>query len=107
MIRYALACDRGHGFESWFRDSDAYDEQVRRGLVTCPVCNSASVAKQIMAPAVARTDLDRAPAPADETAAGVPAVVEAPAPMVMMTERERAFLNADEQRRTRPSCATM
>ena len=41
MIRYALACDRGHVFESWFQNSAAYDKQVKRGLVTCPVCNSA------------------------------------------------------------------
>ena len=25
MIRYALVCDRGHEFESWFQDSAAYD----------------------------------------------------------------------------------
>lgn len=91
MIRYALACDRGHAFESWFRDSGGFDDQVRRGLVTCPVCNSASVEKQIMAPAVARTDRDAPPPPATETDASAPAVVEAPTPMVMMTERERAF----------------
>jgi len=50
MIKYALACDKGHTFESWFADSGAYDKQARRGLVTCPVCNSAKVEKAIMAP---------------------------------------------------------
>ena len=24
MIRYALTCDKGHGFESWFQNSAAY-----------------------------------------------------------------------------------
>jgi hypothetical protein len=52
MIRYALACDDGHAFESWFPDAAAYDQQARRGLVACPVCGSAQVAKAIMAPAV-------------------------------------------------------
>ena len=33
MIRYALACDNGHAFESWFQNSAAYDKQVGRGLV--------------------------------------------------------------------------
>ena len=36
MIRYALICERGHEFESWFQDSAAYDKQAKRGLVTCP-----------------------------------------------------------------------
>src|SRR5262249_28678057 len=40
MIRYALACDEGHAFESWFANSATYDRQVKRGLVSCPVCNS-------------------------------------------------------------------
>lgn len=52
MIRYALHCDDGHGFESWFRDSVAYDSQAKAGLLTCPVCGSGKIAKQIMAPAV-------------------------------------------------------
>jgi hypothetical protein len=78
MIKYALACDQAHDFESWFPSSEAYDEQRRRGFVTCPVCNSASVQKQIMAPQIARTD--RAPTP-------VPA--PAPQPMALLSEKER------------------
>ena len=55
MIRYALRCDGGHGFEAWFGDSAAYDDQAARGLVECPHCGSRGVSKQIMAPAVAGT----------------------------------------------------
>ena len=55
MIRYALQCDGGHGFEAWFGDSAAYDDQAARGLVECPHCGSHEVSKQIMAPAVAGT----------------------------------------------------
>ncbi len=55
MIRYALQCDDGHGFEAWFGDSTAYDDQAARGLVECPHCGSRGVSKQIMAPAVAGT----------------------------------------------------
>ena len=54
MIRYTLACDNGHEFESWFPGSDAFDEQVRRGLVDCPSCRSTTIRKSIMAPALAR-----------------------------------------------------
>ncbi len=55
MIRYALVCESKHEFEAWFASSDAYDQQVSAGLVTCPLCESTKVAKQIMAPAVAGT----------------------------------------------------
>ena len=55
MIRYALRCEHDHGFEAWFGDSAAYDDQVARGLVECPACGSRAVTKQIMAPAVAGT----------------------------------------------------
>src|SRR3712207_5929437 len=64
MIKYALACEQAHEFESWFPSSDAFEEQRRRGFVTCPFCNSGKVEKQIMAPSVARTDkTPKAPAP--------------------------------------------
>jgi hypothetical protein len=55
MIKYALICDREHGFEGWFGSSADYDSQAERGLLECPVCGSAGVHKQIMAPAVSGT----------------------------------------------------
>jgi hypothetical protein len=61
MIRYALACDQGHGFDSWFANSAAYDKQKKRSLVTCPLCGSAKVEKAIMAPSVASTSSVGAP----------------------------------------------
>lgn len=53
MIRYALMCEDEHGFEAWFSNSAAYDDQAKRGLVECPHCGSTAVRKQLMAPAVA------------------------------------------------------
>ena len=52
MIRYDLRCERGHAFDSWFQSSAAYDSQVKRKLVTCPVCGSAKIEKAIMAPQI-------------------------------------------------------
>lgn len=52
MIKYTLVCDARHGFEGWFRNSDDFDSQRARQLVTCPVCGSAKVEKGLMAPAV-------------------------------------------------------
>ena len=62
MIRYALQCDGGHGFEAWFGASADYDDQAARGLVECPHCGSCGVSKQIMSPAVSGTR-KTAPAP--------------------------------------------
>jgi hypothetical protein len=52
MIKYALVCDKDHAFESWFPDSESFDRLARWGLVACPECDSARVAKAPMAPAV-------------------------------------------------------
>ena len=60
MIHYALVCDKDHKFEAWFRNAQAFDEQHARGIVTCPTCNSASVEKALMAPAIGK------PAPASK-----------------------------------------
>ena len=62
MIHYALVCERGHQFESWFQDSAAYDRQVKRGLVSCPQCSSSKVEKAIMAPRLSVT-AKKQPAP--------------------------------------------
>lgn len=45
MIAFDLQCVNGHTFEGWFEDGKAYDEQCRKGLITCPVCNDTSVSK--------------------------------------------------------------
>jgi len=52
MIRYGLVCERRHEFESWFRDSAMCDDQLASGALECPVCGSAKIEKQLMAPAV-------------------------------------------------------
>ena len=62
MIRYALNCEQGHTFESWFQNSAAYDKQAKRGLVACPICGSAKVEKAIMAPRLSRPDAEASPA---------------------------------------------
>ena len=54
MIRYSLVCERKHDFEIWFKNSADYDKQAKRGLVTCPECDSAKVEKALMAPALGR-----------------------------------------------------
>lgn len=69
MILYTLRCDAGHGFEAWFRDSAAYDEQAASGHVDCPTCGSTAVSKAPMAPRIGRGE---AAAPRAEASAGQP-----------------------------------
>jgi hypothetical protein len=65
MIKFALLCARGHEFQSWFQSSEAFDTQVKSGLVLCPLCQVTEVTKAIMAPAIAsRGDAKRAKPPA-------------------------------------------
>ena len=64
MIAYDLRCAAGHVFEAWFARSADYDDQCARGLVVCPLCGSAEIAKAAMAPAV-QAKGNRLPAPAE------------------------------------------
>lgn len=54
MICYQLVCRKNHSFEGWFRDSAAYDAQAKKGLLSCPTCQSKHVSKAPMAPAVTK-----------------------------------------------------
>ncbi|MCC2976381.1 DUF1178 family protein [Sphingomonas sp. PL-96] len=62
MIVFDLRCDGGHVFEAWFGSSADYAEQQARGLVRCPLCDSATVEKAVMAPNVAAKGNQRSPA---------------------------------------------
>lgn len=87
MIRYALRCERGHEFESWFQSSAAYDSQHKRKLVTCPICETTKVDKAIMAPRITRKGKSAA---ASEPAAA-PAENSASTSLVMAPQ-EREFV---------------
>lgn len=43
MIAYDLSCENGHTFEGWFENTRAYQQQQKKGLVSCPVCNSTCI----------------------------------------------------------------
>jgi len=45
-----LKCAHGHAFEGWFASNDAFDDQLGRGLVECPMCGDKAVVKQLSAP---------------------------------------------------------
>lgn len=47
---FDLQCDQGHLFEGWFSSHEDYDNQHARGLITCPICDSAHTQKMLSAP---------------------------------------------------------
>ncbi|MGI4733287.1 MAG: DUF1178 family protein [Janthinobacterium lividum] len=53
MIVFDLRCGGGHVFEAWFGSSAAYEDQVARALVSCPICDRHDVVKAVMAPRLA------------------------------------------------------
>ncbi len=81
MIKFSLRCANGHEFESWFRQGSDFEAQVEAGLISCPACQSVSIAKAIMAPALALRDRPEAPPAAAQDAPGTSAPApDAPAP---------------------------
>jgi len=52
MIHYALKCQDGHAFESWFKSASAFDALQDAGHLTCAVCGISGVTKAIMAPRI-------------------------------------------------------
>lgn len=57
MIKFALECQAGHSFESWFQSTSAFDSLKGAGHLSCAVCGSTAVSKALMAPrVVARQD---------------------------------------------------
>ena len=53
MIVLNLVCAGGHGFEGWFASSEAFDSQLKSGLVGCPQCGDLDVKRLPAGPHVA------------------------------------------------------
>lgn len=85
MIVFDLKCAGGHVFEAWFGSSSAFEDQRGRGLVACPLCGNAEVAKAVMAPnvgakgnqALAKPAAAAAPKPGPDPAAVTPEAMKA------------------------------
>lgn len=86
MIRYDLRCATGHSFDGWFRSSADFDAQGSGGMLGCPVCGSAEVAKALMAPAV------RLKAAAAEVSTPESPPPDAPAESVALVDKNQAKL---------------
>ncbi|MGZ8308454.1 MAG: DUF1178 family protein [Rhodoplanes sp.] len=92
MIRYALACRQGHAFESWFQNSNAFDDQAKRKLIACPECGSTAVEKALMAPRLSQAvtgSRRRVAQGPEDSAAPPPASPSSKAPVAIMSPQER------------------
>ena len=52
MIVLNLVCQHEHRFEGWFASAEAFEDQRKRGLLTCPVCNDGEVSRLPSGPRV-------------------------------------------------------
>ena len=50
MILFDLKCSNSHAFEAWFKDSNEFLKQQKKGLISCPVCEDKNIVKSLMAP---------------------------------------------------------
>ena len=90
MIRYTLRCADGHIFESWFRDSTAFDRLKAAGQVACTICGCTGIEKSLMAPAVSGTK--NVPQAGQEAPLSMPAT---PAEAMLKGLREHLRKNSD------------
>ncbi len=70
MIRYTLTCAKGHGFDSWFQNAEAFTSLAAAGQLTCAVCGGAGITKSLMAPNVRPARKAAVPARPDLKATG-------------------------------------
>jgi hypothetical protein len=81
MIRYALRCDKAHRFDSWFGSSADFERLLDAGHVSCAVCGSTAVTKDLMAPSIAgatpEPTLSGPPSPAEQALAELRRRIEA------------------------------
>ena len=52
MIKYTLNCNNGHQFDSWFSNSDSFENLKKSGHIECAICSSKKVQKSLMAPRI-------------------------------------------------------
>lgn len=62
MIVFDLACQHDHRFEGWFASGEEFSRQQERGLLRCPLCDTAKVKR--LPSARVRVSKGERPAPA-------------------------------------------
>ncbi|MGD8983351.1 MAG: DUF1178 family protein [Desulfobacteraceae bacterium] len=47
MIVFDLECSEGHIFEAWFNNTESFEQQKAKGMISCPYCSDNLVSKVI------------------------------------------------------------
>lgn len=95
MIVLDLCCAKSHAFEGWFASIAAFESQLGRALVACPVCGSTAIVRTPSAPYVNT----RSAAPAGKPAKANPGS-QSPAPTAPTPEAVTAVMKALRQMAT-------
>ena len=93
MIRYALICDQGHAFDSWFQSADAFDTLHKAGHISCAVCGSGDVRKSVMAPRIGKTSDTKTDVATPDRPLSGPA---SPAEQAMTALREKVEASSED-----------
>lgn len=95
MKVFDLVCELGHVFEGWFASAAAFDDQLTRSFVRCPVCDSTSIRRTPSAPRLNLSASNRPEAVGTDStsipAASADAGAGAPAPAAASMTRLRAL----------------
>lgn len=89
MKIFDLQCASGHAFEGWFASEHDYQDQLDRGLLSCPMCSATEVVRVPSAPRL-NLGAPAAPPASARPAAGKPQDVASMKP----AELQAAWLRA-------------
>ena len=91
-----LQCTHLHTFEGWFASEDDFQDQLVRGLVSCPVCNDTAVVKLLSAPRLNLGGTDAPSLPASAVATARPGEVMQTAHATWMQMMRRVMANTED-----------
>lgn len=94
VIVFELTCSARHRFEGWFSSGEDFDRQHARGLLTCPVCSTATVSKVPTAKIKRSESSEPSAAAAAGPGAGQSKSMVPSAQMAMPSASERAQMMA-------------
>ena len=67
MILCELRCAQDHQFEGWFPSGAAYEAQLAKRELSCPLCGDRKIDKAVMAPRIGRAGEPTPPEPTPAT----------------------------------------
>jgi hypothetical protein len=97
LIVFDLQCTDGHLFEGWFEDSRSYKDQLKNGMISCPVCSDTRVGKVPSTFAI-RSSQSVSPQPPPEERPDPSKLVEVTKKIADYVEKNFDYVGADFSR---------